>query len=101
MACSGISSEPGTSKKSMSPSPYPCLTISAVKRDPAPIDDLLVPTGLHEGDPPSAVILSRDMVLTLTHGCSSSKKTQAGADGSRRMTPHASANPSLSLPSGL
>src|SRR5215472_17664672 len=30
MACSGISSEPGTSKKSMSPSPYPCLTISAV-----------------------------------------------------------------------
>ena len=29
-ACSGISNDPGTSKKSMSPSPNPCLAISAV-----------------------------------------------------------------------
>src|SRR5215472_7617157 len=71
------------------------------ERDPAPIDDLLVPTGLHKGDPPSAAIVGQEMVLTLTHGCSSSKKTQAGAYGSRRTTRHACAKPSRSLPSGL
>src|SRR6516164_4655257 len=56
------------------------------ERDPAPIDDLLVPAGLHKSDPPSAVIAGRDTVLTPTHGCSSSQRNPNGAYGSRRTT---------------
>ena len=45
------------------------------ERDPAPIDDVLVPAGLHKGYSSSVAIIGRDMVLTLAHGCSSSKET--------------------------
>src|SRR6516162_1156283 len=49
------------------------------ERHPAAIDDLLVPAGLHEGDPPRVSIFSSGLVLALIHRCSSTQETRIRA----------------------
>jgi hypothetical protein len=68
---------------------------------PAPIDDVLVPAGLHKGDPSRVAIGYRGVVLTFGHGSSSSNETSWGAYGPHWTTRHARATSSRSLPSGL
>ena len=47
--------------------PNPCLAISRSERRAASIDDVLVPAGLHEGDPSRVSIFGSGLVPTLIH----------------------------------
>src|SRR4029077_15406332 len=54
---------------------------------PAPIDDVLVPAGLHKGDPSRVAIGYRGVVLTFGHGSASSNETSWGVRASLDDTP--------------
>src|SRR5215472_5717354 len=79
----------------------PVLDDFGSERHAALIDNVLVPAGLHEGDPSRVSIFGGGLVLTLIHGYSSSQETRIRAYGPQRTTRHAFAKSSRSLPSGL
>src|SRR5262249_38315502 len=79
----------------------PTLADFSGERFAASVDDVLVPAGLHKGDPPRVTVFRSGLVLTLIHGCSSSQETRIRAYGPQGMTRHACAKSSRSLPSGL